>query len=132
MSHERCVHGVVGRHTAALYGRKAGFITQCGAEAIELFRDTLLYCDELGLIGREMFAIDGVKLPSNASKEWSGTRADFERKKGKMEKALRYYLKKRREEDRTGGSSGGGGRKREERHIETLRGKIKKITGVAG
>lgn len=105
----------------------AGFISQCGEEAIELFRDALLYCDELGLIGREMFAIDGVKLASNASKEWSGTRADFEKKKRKMEKALRYYLNKHREEDRSGGS--GGNRHREERHIETLRAKIKKIRG---
>ena len=31
------------------------------------------------LIGREMFAIDGVKLLSNASKRRSGTRAEFER-----------------------------------------------------
>ncbi len=45
-----------------------------------MFRDVLLYCDGMGLIGRELFAIDGCKMPSNASKEWSGTRADFERR----------------------------------------------------
>jgi hypothetical protein len=39
----------------------------------------LLVCERQGLIGREFFAIDGVKLPSNASKAKSGTRADFER-----------------------------------------------------
>ena len=43
-------------------------------EIIHLFRDVLLVCDDLGLIGKEMFAIDGCKLPSNASKEWSGTK----------------------------------------------------------
>ena len=26
-------------------------------------------CDRIGLIGKELFAIDGVKLPGNASKE---------------------------------------------------------------
>jgi hypothetical protein len=31
-----------------------------------------------------MFAINGCKLPGNASKEWSGTRKDFARK---LEKA---------------------------------------------
>jgi transposase len=41
----------------------------------------LLQCSELGLIGGDMFAIDGCKLPSNASKEWSGTLEDFRRKK---------------------------------------------------
>ena len=32
----------------------------------------LLTCDAQGLIGKQMFAIDGVKLPSNASKERGG------------------------------------------------------------
>lgn len=37
-----------------------------------------------GLIGRELFAIDGVKLPSNAATEKSGTRADLEREAAKI------------------------------------------------
>ncbi|WP_280142161.1 hypothetical protein [Pseudomonas linyingensis] len=37
----------------------------------------LAVCDRQGLNGHEMFAIDGVKLPSNASQTHSGTRADF-------------------------------------------------------
>src|SRR5690606_7196154 len=36
----------------------------------------LAVCDRQGLIGREMFAIDGDKQPSNASHARSGTRAD--------------------------------------------------------
>ena len=44
-----------------------------------VFAAVLAVCDQQGLIGREMFAIDGVKLPSAASKHRSGTRADFER-----------------------------------------------------
>jgi hypothetical protein len=35
-----------------------------------------------------MFAIDGVRLPSNASKAKSGTRAEFEREAAKMEAAV--------------------------------------------
>ena len=49
-------------------------------------------CDEAGLIGREMFAVDGVKMPSNASKTWSGTREDFGKKVQKMERAVRQSL----------------------------------------
>ena len=56
----------------------ADFIATLDREIVSVFRDVLLVCDELGLIGRDMFAVDGVKLPSNASKEWSGTRQDFE------------------------------------------------------
>ncbi len=46
-----------------------------------------------------MFAIDGVKLPSNASKAKSGTRADFERQAGKLETAAKVMLERHREED---------------------------------
>jgi hypothetical protein len=47
----------------------------------------------MGLIGREMFAIDGVKLPSNASKAKSGTRADFQRQADKMEAAAEGHAR---------------------------------------
>jgi len=39
-----------------------------------------LICDKLGLIGKEMFAVDGCKLASNASKEWSGTKGELKKK----------------------------------------------------
>jgi transposase len=58
----------------------ADFVSTMDKEITGLFREVLLVCDDMGLIGKEMFAIDGCKLPSNASKEWSGTKADFEKK----------------------------------------------------
>lgn len=79
----------------------ADFIAAMDKEIIQLFRDVLLVCDDLGLIGKEMFAIDGCKLPSNASKEWSGTRADFEKKAAKMEVAIGRILEKHREQDKS-------------------------------
>ena len=45
---------------------------ELGEQIQPLFTQVLMACDRLGLIGREWFAIDGVKLPSNASKERSG------------------------------------------------------------
>ena len=80
----------------------AGFIARLDAEIVSVFRDVLLVCDEAGLIGRELFAIDGVKLPSNASKQWSGTRAEFAKKVEKMERAVRYLVKRHREADDRG------------------------------
>ncbi|WP_226649085.1 transposase [Microbulbifer variabilis] len=42
-------------------------------DAIEsVFEQVLLVCDQQGLLGNELFAIDGCKMPSNASKEHSG------------------------------------------------------------
>ena len=65
----------------------------------KVFRQVLLICDAQGLIGREMFAIDGVKLPSNASKQRSGTRAEFAHQAQKMEAAVQTMLERHREAD---------------------------------
>jgi transposase len=80
----------------------ADFIATLDREIVSVFRDVLLVCDELGLLGREMFAVDGVKLPSNASKEWSGTRQDFEAKIVKMERAVHHLLRRHRDADAVG------------------------------
>jgi transposase len=77
----------------------ASFVSTLGAEIAPLFKEVLLICDRQGLIGREMFAIDGVKLPSNASKARSGTRADFQRQADKMEAAAQAMLARHREND---------------------------------
>ena len=47
----------------------ANFISTMDKEVVKLFLEVLLVCDEQGLIGKDMFAIDGCKLPSNASME---------------------------------------------------------------
>jgi transposase len=78
----------------------SGFVSTLGDDIARIFTQILFICDKQGLIGREMFAIDGVKLPSNASKAKSGTRADFERRAGKLEAAARVMLERHREEDR--------------------------------
>ncbi|MFY7865685.1 transposase [Roseateles sp.] len=57
-----------------------------------LFAQVLMTCDAQGLIGREMFAIDGVKLPSNASKERSGTHEELRHCAARLEKAADKIL----------------------------------------
>ncbi|MFC1816576.1 hypothetical protein ACFL0M_11730 [Thermodesulfobacteriota bacterium] len=96
-----------------------------GNEVLGLFRDVLLICDEMKLIGKDMFSIDGCKMPSNASKEWSGTKAEFSQKKLKVERAIRRILKKHRETDIEGKDLDIV--EKEKQHIQTLRRQIKKI-----
>jgi hypothetical protein len=55
--------------------------------------------DAQGLIGREMFAIDGVKLPGNASTAKSGTRAEFAQRAAKLEAAAQAMLTRHRDND---------------------------------
>ena len=84
----------------------AHFIATLDREITTVFRDVLLVCDEAGLIGKEMFAVDGVKLPSNASKEWSGSQADYSKKIEKMERAVRHLTERHREADTAGEDEG--------------------------
>jgi transposase len=103
----------------------ADFISAHDQETMELFLEVLLICDQMGLIGKEMFAVDGCKLPSNASKEWSGTKEEFEQKKAKMEKAVREMIAQHQERDKT--ETDKAVMEKEEQYITTLKTKIKKI-----
>ena len=103
----------------------ADFISSMDKEVIHIFRDVLLVCDDLNLIGKEMFAIDGCKLPSNASKKWSGTKKDFEKKAAKLERAIGQILDKHREHDRQ--QSDHAVVEWEEKHVATLQKQAKKI-----
>lgn len=78
----------------------AAFVSSLDEEVARLFAQVLYLCNRQGLIGREMFAIDGVKLPSSASKAKSGTRADFAHQADKLEAAARKMLARHRENDR--------------------------------
>jgi transposase len=103
----------------------AEFISGNHAAVLELFRRILLVCDEMGLIGEEMFAVDGMKLPSNASKAWSGTRADFQRKVEKLDGAIRHMMETHQRLDAT--ESEADWVQREQQQIETLRKHLAKI-----
>ena len=48
-----------------------------------------------GMIGRQMFAIDGVKLPSNASKKKSGTHAELTRQAARIRAFLATHAERR-------------------------------------
>lgn len=103
----------------------ADFISSTDQEIIKLFLNVLLYCDALGLIGKEMFAVDGCKLPSNASKEWSGTKEELRHKKEKMEEAIRKIVTRHRETDDI--EKDRELIEQEEKYVATIRQKVKKI-----
>ena len=62
-----------------------------------------MVCDRLGLIGKTMFAIDGVKLPANASKERSGTHAKLAHRADRLEKAAAKMVALHQAQDEHGG-----------------------------
>ena len=105
----------------------ANFITQMDDVIQSLFTEVLLVCGTQGLIGGEMFAIDGCKMPSNASKEHSGTHAEFAKKQKKINRAVRRLLAKHREEDSGGQDNDYSRRAAEEKNIESLRNASRRI-----
>ena len=105
----------------------ARFISQMSDVIQGMYTKVLLVCSQEGLIGSNMFAIDGCKLPSNASKEWSGTHAELTKKHKKMSRAVRRVLKKHREEDASGAVNDDIQREAEDKNIATLRKSAKKV-----
>lgn len=96
----------------------AAFVSSMKDEILPLFRDVLLVCEEMNLLGGTMFALDGCKLPSNASKEWSGTFPELHKKKQKIEAKLAQLLEEQmhadqREEDVSEPKSSGKSRRQQ-------------------
>jgi hypothetical protein len=77
----------------------ADFVSSLQKEIAGVFRDVLIYADALGMIGNDTFAIDGCKLPSNASKEWSGTHDELKNKQQKYEVAAKKIVARHRDKD---------------------------------
>jgi hypothetical protein len=71
----------------------AGFVSDCAQEIEVLFEHVLLICREQGLLGNELFAIDGCKLSSNAAKEWSGTFKKLQHKRDKLRRKIQHHLR---------------------------------------
>jgi len=70
----------------------ANFVSSHADEIENLFEQILLICHEQGLLGNELFAIDGCKMPSNAAKEWSGTFKELEQKRDKIKRQIHYHI----------------------------------------
>lgn len=86
--------------TVPHYTTIASFVSSHGVEIENLFEQILLICDEQGLLGHELFAIDGCKMPSNASKEWSGTFKELKHKRAKLKKLIHHHVTEHKKLDK--------------------------------
>lgn len=78
----------------------AHFVSSMQDLILTVFRDILLVCEKEGLLGGTSFSLDGLKLPSNASKQMSGTFFELEHKKKKLEERIQRLLKKQIDKDK--------------------------------
>jgi len=103
----------------------AGFISNMDKATIKIFRDIVVVCAQRGLIGKDMFAIDGCKISSNASKEWSGTKAELARKADKIEKSIEKIVNRHYRTDLGGTEEEM--KQRDEKYVATLKKQMKKL-----
>ena len=68
----------------------------------KIFVKVLTYCTELGLVGGKTFAIDGCRLPSNASMDLSGTKKDFEKRVKLYRRMAERHIEKHKRKDENG------------------------------
>ena len=101
---QACEHNVqfiaISGDSQPSYTHIAKFVRELGDEIQGVFTQVLMTCDRLGLIGRQMFAIDGVKLPANASKERSGTHAELAHRADRLDKAARKIIQAHQAQDK--------------------------------
>ena len=99
----------------------AGFVSAHTAAIADLFEQVVLVCHEQDLIGHDLIAIDGCKLPSNAAKEWSGTLEELAHKRNKLRRQIDRKLNEHQALDRLGDTADSGERRQKiQKTLETL------------
>src|SRR5690554_2218334 len=78
----------------------AAFISGHAEQVESIFEQVLLICDADGLLGKELFATDGCKMPSNAAKEWSGTFKELKEKRDKIRRQIKRCIQEHRTTDK--------------------------------
>jgi len=79
-------------HTCPDHSTIAAFVSSAKDEIPSLFTDVLLVCEEENLLGGTFFALDGCKLPSNASMHMSGKMSDLAKKKDSLKEKVRQLV----------------------------------------
>lgn len=93
----QCEHNVIFKalscDTVPHFTSIASFISSYPEAIQAVFEQVLLVCEQQGLLGHELLAIDGCKMSSNAAKEHSGTLAELTQKSKKIRRHIRHHMK---------------------------------------
>ncbi|CAN0587139.1 unnamed protein product, partial [Ectocarpus sp. 12 AP-2014] len=79
----------------------AAFVSGRKKEIESVFEQVLLICHAQGLLGNELFAIDGCKMSSNAAKEWSGTLQELSEKRDKLKRQIQHHMQEHEKLDKS-------------------------------
>jgi transposase len=99
------------------------FVSTMNNEIESIFCDILLVCEQMDLLGGTHFSLDGLKLPPNASKEWSGTFKELKKKRGKLREKLKQALSEHIRQDRLDES----GKDKKDKQIKRLQKQVERL-----
>lgn len=105
----------------------AAFISSINKEIEALFTKVLLICEEEGLLGGTHLSLDGLKLSSNAAKEWSGTFSDLKKKQEALELKVKEAIREHRASDKREDRKNITDSSRREKRIKRLKQKADRI-----
>lgn len=104
----------------------AGFVSSMKDQILPLYCDILLVCEQEHLLGGTFFALDGVKLPANASKDCSGTISELRKKNDKIQQKVKRLLEDQIDADKDDNDDFSADGKRE-RQIDKLKKQAERI-----
>ncbi len=78
----------------------ASFVDKLQGRIERIFAEILLVCHEEGLLSGTHLSLDGLKLPGNAAKEWSGSFKELRFKADRLQRKLKEQLAEHRRQDR--------------------------------
>ena len=80
----------------------AAFVSALKGHIIDIFVEVLIICEKMDLLSGTHLSLDGLKLPSNASKEHSGTFKELKKKRAKLKGKLKELIREHRQLDKSG------------------------------
>jgi len=105
----------------------AAFVSSNPNQIESLFTEVLLVCEQEGLLDGTHLSIDGLKLSSNASKEWSGTFTDLKKKQQALARKVKEAVLEHRLEDKKERNKAATDKSRREKRIKRLKQKADRI-----
>ena len=104
----------------------AAFVSSMKDQILPLYCNILLVCEQENLLGGTFFALDGVKLAANASKDNSGRISELNNKKDKIQQKVKRLLEDQIDADKDDDDDFGAGSKREQQ-IDKLQKQAERI-----
>jgi transposase len=105
----------------------AAFVSSIDVEIEDLLTKILMVCQEEDLLGGTHFSLDGLKLSSNASKEWSGTFSDLQKKQEALRRKVKEVIREHQSMDKKELSESDSDKVRLEKRIKRLSQKADRI-----